>query len=99
MSTLTDQMNRLLLLTHLHVASFSHHETQYVRPCFMQIILLLETPPKNSDSKHLQKPDGRVSKWTILSLYNITQSQEFGQNHRLLSSLVLSICYMSKYQI
>ena len=64
MLTLTGQMNSLLLLTHLHVASFSHHETQYVRPCFMQIIPPeLQTPPKTRPTS--------MSKQRLLSLYNI----------------------------
>ena len=69
MLSLTDQMNRLLLLTpvHLHPATFSHHETQYVRRVLCKLYL-------QHRSKHLQKPDGHMSKWTILSLYNITEA-------------------------
>ena len=94
-------MNRFLLLTRVHLhpdrATFSHHETQYVRRVFMQIIPQnLKTPQKN-----LQTPPktGRTHEQadnTVTVQYH--QSLEFGQNHRLLllSCLVLSIRFLPK---
>ena len=91
-------MNRFLLLTRVHLhpdrATFSHHETQYVRRVFMQIIPQnLKTPQKTS--KHLQKPDGRMSKRTILSLYNITKAWNLDKIIDFFFSVALSCQFVS----
>ena len=83
-----------LAFIYTHRATFSHHETQYVRRVFMQIIPQnLKTPQKTS--KHLQKPDGRMSKRTILSLYNITKAWNLDKIIDFFFSVALSCQFVS----